>query len=125
MADNGLSRMSLTEISGAIAKREVSSREVVQNNLEILEQQGTSLNCVARLFPEDALTKAGMADQELSSGNSRGPLHGVPLTHKDMFYRKGKITACGSRICEKYIPSLTATAPVSYTHLTLPTTPYV
>ncbi|GIT07491.1 MAG: hypothetical protein CM1200mP30_11210 [Pseudomonadota bacterium] len=42
MLDDALSRMSLTEISGAIAKREVSSREVVQNNLEILEQQGTS-----------------------------------------------------------------------------------
>ena len=44
MLDDALSRMSLTEISGAIAKREVSSREVVQNNLEILEQQGTSVN---------------------------------------------------------------------------------
>ena len=62
MTDDALSRMSLTEISGAIAKREVSSREVVQNNLEILEQQGTSLNCVARLFPEDALTEAEMVD---------------------------------------------------------------
>ena len=93
MADNALSRMSLTKISGAIAKREVSSKEVVQNTFELLEQQGTSLNCVARLFPEDALTGAEKADQELSTGNLRGPLHGVPLAHKDMFYRKGKITA--------------------------------
>ncbi len=110
MADDGLSRMSLTEISGAIAKREVSSKEVVHNTLELLEQQGTSINCVARLFSEDALAEAEIADQELSYGNSRGPLHGVPLTHKDMFYRKGKITSCGSRICENYIPSQTATA---------------
>ena len=110
MTDDALSRMSLTDISGAIAKREVSSKEVVQNNMEYLEQHGTSLNCVARLFPDDALNEAELADQELSSGNSRGPLHGVPLTHKDMFYRNGKITACGSRICENYIPSVTATA---------------
>ena len=68
MADDGLSRMSLTEISGAIAKHEVSSKEVVQNTLELLEQHGTSLNCVARLFPEDALTEAELADHELSSG---------------------------------------------------------
>ena len=66
MADNGLSRMSLTEISGAIAKREVSSKEVVHNTLELLEKQGSSLYCVARLFPEDALTEAEMADHELS-----------------------------------------------------------
>jgi len=110
MTDDALSRMSLTEISVAIAKRKVSSKEVVQNNLKILEQQGNSLNCVARLFQEDALTEAEIADHELSSGNSRGPLHGVPLAHKDMFYRKGKITACGSRICENYTPSVTATA---------------
>ena len=64
MTNDSLSRMSLTEISGAIAKRAVSSKEVVQNNLEILEQQGTSLNCVARLFPEDALAEAELADQE-------------------------------------------------------------
>ena len=68
MADEGLSQMSLTEISGAIAKREVSSKEVVQNTLELLENQGTSLNCVARLFTEDALNDAEKADQELSSG---------------------------------------------------------
>ena len=98
MVADDLSRISLTEISGAIAKREVSSKEVVQNTLELLEQHGTSLNCVALLFPEDALTEAVIADHELSSGNSRGLLHGVPLTHKDMFYRKGKITACLSLI---------------------------
>ena len=110
MADEVLSRMSLTEISGAIAKREVSSKEVVLNTLELLENQGTSLNCVARLFTEDALNDAELADQELTYGNSRGLLHGVPLTHKDMFYRKGKITGCGSKICENYTPSITATA---------------
>ena len=67
MVDDGLSRMSLTEISGAIAKHEVSSKEVVQNTLELLEQHGTSLNCVARLFPDDALTESELADQELTS----------------------------------------------------------
>ena len=89
MADESLAQMSLTEISGAIANRKISSKEVVQNTLELLEKHGNLLNCVARLFPEDALAGAEKADQELSTGNLRGPLHGVPLTHKDMFYRKG------------------------------------
>ena len=40
----------------------------------------------------------------------RGPLHGVPLTYKDMFYRTGKITACGSKICENYVPDVTSTS---------------
>ena len=44
MADERLTRMSLTEISGAIANRKVSSKEVVQNTLELLEKQGNLLN---------------------------------------------------------------------------------
>ena len=110
MVDESLSQMSLSEISLAIANREVSSQEVVQNSLEAFEKRGPSLNCLARLFPEQALAEAELADQELSCGNVRGPLHGVPLTHKDMFYRKGKTSACGSKICENYVPDVTATA---------------
>ncbi len=110
MVDESLSRMSLSEISVAIANREVSSQEAVRNSLEQLEKRGPSLNCLARLFPERALAEAELADQELSSRNLRGPLHGVPLTHKDMFYRAGKITACGSKICEDYVPDVTATS---------------
>ena len=86
MVDEALARMSLTEISEALLKRELSSQEVVRNSLEELEKQGPSLNCVARLFPEQALAEAKSADQELSSGISQGPLHGVPLLHKAVSY---------------------------------------
>ncbi|MBT4629532.1 MAG: Asp-tRNA(Asn)/Glu-tRNA(Gln) amidotransferase GatCAB subunit A, partial [Deltaproteobacteria bacterium] len=54
MVDEALSCMSLTEISEALVKREISSQEVVSNCLEVLEKRGSSLNCVARLFPEQA-----------------------------------------------------------------------
>ena len=109
MKDEALSRMSLTEVSRAIAKRKVSSEEVVRNSLGQLEKHGSSLNCLARLFTENVLEASKKADQELASGNSRGLIHGVPLTHKDMFYRAGQITACGSKICESYLPKNTAT----------------
>ena len=58
MKDEALSRMSLTEISGAIAKRKVSSEEVVRNILGQLEKYGSSLNCLARLFIENVLYAA-------------------------------------------------------------------
>ena len=67
MVDEALSRMSLTEISEALLKREVSSQEVVRNSLEELEKRGPSLNCVARLYPEQALAEAESDEQELSS----------------------------------------------------------
>ena len=109
MADEALSRMSLSNVSEAIAKRKVSSLEVVRNSLEQLENHASKLNCLARIFPEKALYDAQQADMELASGNSRGSLHGVPLSHKDMFYRNAQITACGSKICEEYKPEVTAT----------------
>ena len=86
MEDEDLSRMSLTEVSEAIAKRKVSSEEVVRNSLSQLEKHESSLNCLARLFTENVLEDSKKADKELASGNSRGRLHGVPLAHKDMFY---------------------------------------
>ena len=104
MEDEALSRMSLTEVSGAIATKKVSSQEVVRNSLEQLENHASKLNCLARLFSEKALADAKKADLDLASGNSMGKLHGVPLTHKDMFYRAGQISACGSKICKSYFP---------------------
>ncbi|SVC33757.1 uncharacterized protein METZ01_LOCUS286611, partial [marine metagenome] len=56
--------MSLTEVSEAIAKRKVSSLEVVRNSLAQLEKHGSSLNCLARLFTENVLEDAKKADQE-------------------------------------------------------------
>ena len=55
MEDEDLSRMSLTEVSEAIAKRNVSSEEVVINSLSQLEKHGSSLNCLARFFTENVL----------------------------------------------------------------------
>ncbi|MBC8259287.1 MAG: amidase [SAR324 cluster bacterium] len=110
MVDETLSRMSLVQLSAAIAARKVSSQEVVLNNIEQLEKSASSLNCLARLFPEEALKAAKIADKQLFSGKPKGLLHGVPLLHKDMFYSSGNITACGSKICADYVTDVTATA---------------
>ena len=51
-----------------------------------------------------ALAAAALADADLAAGNRRGPLHGVPLAHKDMYYRRGRISACGSKIRADFVP---------------------
>ena len=53
MKDEALSRMSQTEISRAIEKSKVSSKELVCNSLGQLETHDSSLNCLARLFIEN------------------------------------------------------------------------
>ena len=81
-------------ISGAIAKREVSSKEVVQNTLELLENQGNSLNCVARLFTDNALNDATSSYQAIDSDqtNMFGGSSNKKGQAKIELEHKGKIT---------------------------------
>src|SRR6185295_5665782 len=68
------------------------------------------INAFARVEVEDAMKAARAADRALANGKIRGPLHGVPLAHKDMYYVKGKLAECGSKIRKGWIAPATATA---------------
>ena len=75
-----------------------------------IEKWQPKLNAFARVEAEDALKSAKAADRALAAGKARGPLHGVPLAHKDMYYSKGKLAECGSKIRKGWIAPATATA---------------
>ena len=109
MTDTTLANLSLTEVAAGIAEKRYSSDEVTQNCVDRLAEIGERLNCVAGIDPEAALADAQEADRDLASGRLRGPLHGVPLAHKDMFFRVGRVSACGSRILADFVPNRTAT----------------
>ena len=47
------------------------------------------------------------ADRALARGEPKGPLHGVPLAHKDMYYSAGKPAGCGSKVREGWIAPAT------------------
>ncbi|MCZ6604618.1 MAG: amidase [Alphaproteobacteria bacterium] len=104
-----LTELSLTELAQAIADRRVSSREATQACLDIFEAHGARLNLVAAIDPEAALADADAADTALVSQGPAGRLHGVPLAHKDMFYRTGRVSGCGSKILADFRPDHTAT----------------
>src|SRR6267142_1320752 len=100
--------LSLVEAADAIARGEVTSVQLTQTALSRARELGSKLNCIARLDTDDALRAAEQADRERKQGTTRGALHGVPLAHKDLFYRKGKVVACGSKIRRDFVPDLTA-----------------
>ena len=110
MTDDALAGMTLAEAAAAIAAKRVSSLEATQACLARFARHGEALNCAAGIDPEAALQAARAADEELAAGRPRGPLHGVPLAHKDMFYRAGRVSACGLRILEDFVPDHTSTA---------------
>ncbi|MBV8169029.1 MAG: amidase [Alphaproteobacteria bacterium] len=105
----GLPFRSLTETAAAIAAGTVSSREVTTACLARIEAIDPQLRAFVALAPERALAAADAADQARAAGKPLGPLHGVPLAHKDMYYRAGEISGCGSKIRADWRPTETAT----------------
>jgi aspartyl-tRNA(Asn)/glutamyl-tRNA(Gln) amidotransferase subunit A len=101
---------SLVDTAEAIRSKKLSSVEVVRASIARAETLQPVLNCFTQLLAEEALEEAERADAELARGDLRGPLHGVPMAHKDMYYRAGKRTTCGSKIRKDYIADSDSTA---------------
>ncbi len=98
--------MTLTEVARAIAMKQVSSHEVTRALLHRIAQWQPHLNAFMSIEAEAALKAAEAADAELAKGNVRGPLHGVPLAHKDMYYDAGHVATCGSLIRRDFVPTV-------------------
>jgi len=109
MSDDILS-LTLVDVSTAIATGKLSSREVTAAAIERLEDLSADLRNVAGMDPQAVLDAADAADAALAKGEANGPVHGVPLAHKDMFYRTGRVSACGSKVRRDFIPQTTAAA---------------
>lgn len=104
-----ISGLTLSQVAEAIRDKDISSVEATQACLDKMARFGPLLDCVADVDPEAALAAAAEADAQLAAGNLRGPLHGVPLAHKDMYYRAGRISGCGSKIRADFRPTETST----------------
>ena len=105
-----IAEMNLKDLAAAIKRRKVSSVEVTKALLARIDTWQPALNAFARVEAEDALKAARAADRGLANKKAKGPLHGVPVAHKDMYYSKGKLAECGSKIRKGWIAPATATA---------------
>ncbi len=76
-------RRGAVELAGMIARREVSSREVVAAHLARIDEVNPHLNAIVRRWDNDSLAAADAADAAVSAGRPLGPLHGVPVTVKE------------------------------------------
>ncbi|GLK75259.1 amidase [Methylopila jiangsuensis] len=92
--------LTLREAAAAVRDRRLSSRELTEAVLARARRLNPRLNAVISFDDEDALAAADRADATAPSG----PLHGVPLAHKDMFHRAGKVVTCGSALRRGFRP---------------------
>jgi aspartyl-tRNA(Asn)/glutamyl-tRNA(Gln) amidotransferase subunit A len=104
-----LALLDLSEAAERVARGTVSSVALTEACLERAKAWQESRNCFIRIDAEAGLEAARECDREFNRGHRRGPLHGVPLAHKDMFYREGRISTGGSRILRDQVATTTAT----------------
>jgi Asp-tRNA(Asn)/Glu-tRNA(Gln) amidotransferase A subunit family amidase len=94
-ADNAY--VSAEEIRDRIVRREVSATEVMAETLSRMEALEPVLNAFVTPTPEQAMEAARAADRSLAEGREPGPLHGVPISVKDLINVGGVRTTFGSR----------------------------
>lgn len=100
---------SLVDAARAIRRKDVSSVELTEAAVCRAEALEPAINAFISLDGGAALARAREADRQLAGGVEVGPLHGVPLAHKDLYYRKGIVTTCGAKIRSDFVPDRTAT----------------
>lgn len=95
---------SATALAALIRSKQVSAVEVMQAHLDQINRVNPKVNAVVTLDAEGAMAKARAADAKQAKGEVLGPLHGLPVAHKDLFLTKGIRTTMGSPIFKDQIP---------------------
>lgn len=101
---SGICYWTARELLGALDRRELSSREIVQAHLEQIERVNPAVNAVVTLVAERALEEADRADRALAARERQGPLGGLPLAHKDLHDTAGIRTTYGSPLWADHVP---------------------
>jgi len=90
-------------LSRALQTRSTSSEAVTERCLEHIAQRDPSINAFITVLADEARAQARSADQEIAAGRYRGPLHGVPISLKDLFDLRGTPTSAASRVRRAHV----------------------
>ena len=96
--------LTATELARSIRSKELSCLEVMEAHLTQIERVNPKVNAIVTFLPEQALEKARAADDAFAQGKAVGPLHGLPVAHKDLTLTKGIRTTLGSLAFKDFIP---------------------
>jgi aspartyl-tRNA(Asn)/glutamyl-tRNA(Gln) amidotransferase subunit A len=102
--------MTIREMGRLLRMGKVSCMELVEDALEKAGGVGKELNAFITIDADLALQTAAERDRELAAGIDRGPLHGIPTAHKDLFYTRNVRTTAGSLVFRDFIPDHDAAA---------------
>jgi len=98
--------MTVTEFGRAWRAREITSQQATERCLANIRARNVELNAFTLVMAEAALDQARQADRELSEGHDRGPLHGAPMSVKDLIDVRGTVTTAASAVRASASPAL-------------------
>ena len=104
MPGSEICSLSATEMARLVRAGELSAREVMEAHLARIDQINPAVNAIVTLLPERAMDAARAADEAFAAGRTIGPLHGLPIAHKDLFPTRGIRTTFGSPIFRDFVP---------------------
>jgi aspartyl-tRNA(Asn)/glutamyl-tRNA(Gln) amidotransferase subunit A len=96
--------MTIAETGQALRSRRISSVELTRECLDRIAKLNPALNAFITVTGDSALAHAEELDRELARGVDRGPLHGIPIAHKDLMWTKGVRTTSGSKLFADFVP---------------------
>jgi amidase len=96
------------EMAAQIRAGRLSARDVMAAHLARIEAVNPKVNAIVTLHAEQAMAAALAADEAQARGEPLGPLHGLPVVHKDLIMTRGMRTTYGSRVHEDYVPTRSA-----------------
>lgn len=100
--------LSIVEASDLLRRRQISPLELTTSCLSRIEELNPTVNAFITVMQESALAQAREAENEISAGDWRGPLHGIPIGLKDLIDTAGVKTTCGSALFADRVPTADA-----------------
>jgi amidase len=96
--------LTAVEMAALIRAKKLSALEVMQAHLARIERVNPAVNAIVTLVADQAIENARKADEAQAHGDDLGPLHGLPIAHKDLVETAGIRTTFGSPIFKDNIP---------------------
>jgi aspartyl-tRNA(Asn)/glutamyl-tRNA(Gln) amidotransferase subunit A len=104
-----ITSLTIKRLSRLISSREISCLEVINATIERIKRLNPKLNAFITILEEPARREAKHADLLIKQGKYYGPLHGVPISLKDLLYIKGVKCTSGSKILSEFVPDYDST----------------
>ncbi len=101
--------LTIADAAALLQGRKVSPVELTTEALDRIAQLNPRLNAFLTVTEKLAKEQARAAETEIMAGNYRGPLHGIPIAVKDLFFTRGIRTTAGSKILANFVPDFDAT----------------